>query len=354
MPDWGLLQDDILLWLRLVRTWNRDMAFGVAEFFGLDIGDAAVKAVLLKKASGGYRLIGAEVCPIEASPSDEDRHRLNTIEAIRRCMASAKIETKSAVCAVSGPEVAVRTFEFPDLTAEEMEGAVTLEAAQVCPFDVQNAAVVHQVVVKTHGKTRGVLAAATNAVIEARRRLVEEAGLRCALLDVEGLALLNALGLVQAGEDSDRPKAQAVLNVGTTHATLAVASPDGIPFVRDVPVPAETPQMQDLNTPLAAKGMAVDPARADGLRPAMEDVAKTIRFYLAQNPALTLEGVRVCGDLTAGRAFMDLVKGTLPVPAAVWNPMEEIDCGSAARGRDLVRDQGPAMAVAIGLAMRTV
>ena len=331
------------------------MAFRIPELFGLDVGASTVKAVHLKKASGAYRLIGAGLCPIRPGDNPEHQH-LHTVEAIRECVAAAGLEPRSAVCAVSGPDVAVRTFDFPNLTDEEVEGAVALEASQVCPFDAQNAAIDHQVVAATPTRTRGVLAAATNGLVEARQRLVEEAGLRCGMIDIEGLALLNAFHLLvlHGKETPERPTAHAVLNLGTDHVTLAVASPEGIPFVRDLVLPGAAVQAQD---PAASPGSwhgAMEPAWVEAMRPILDDVSKTIRFYLAQNPSLTIETVQVCGDLTASKGFVDLVKAGLHVPAAVWNPMEHVDCTLAQSGRDLAGKQGPAMALAVGLAMRTV
>jgi type IV pilus assembly protein PilM len=203
------------------------------------------------------------------------------------------------------------------------------------------------------GRTRGLLAAATHAVVDARRRLVEDAGLRCALVDIEGLALLNAIQLLQEQAASDRPQALAVLNVEATHVTLAVAAPEGAPFVRDLAMPSPQAWVKDPSLGGGAKAVAFEPAIASVVRPPLEDVAKTIRFYMAQNPSLSLETVRVCGDLIRDKAFMDLVKGSLPTPTTVWNPMERMDCGSAAAGTGWVHEQGPSLAIAVGLGLRT-
>jgi hypothetical protein len=72
--------------------------------------------------------------------------------------------SKMAVCGVSGPEVAVRDFEFPPLSAEDIDAAVQLEASQVCPFNAADSAVDYHLMPNGDNKIRGVLVAATNTL----------------------------------------------------------------------------------------------------------------------------------------------------------------------------------------------
>ncbi|GAG14958.1 unnamed protein product, partial [marine sediment metagenome] len=121
--------------------------------FGLDIGSSAVKLIQMHKDNTGYAVtaagvaeiaagvaeIAAGIAEIAAGEGSEDNSKINTVKAISECLRSTETQTQLAVCGVSGPEVAVRYFSFPSLPPEEIEGAVLLEAAQICPFNVGDA-----------------------------------------------------------------------------------------------------------------------------------------------------------------------------------------------------------------------
>ena len=118
------------------------------EIFGLDIGSSAVKIISLQKNNSGYKVKAVGISQLEAGkPIDfsdtPPKQRFvdgNLTRTIHDCFTMTKLrsrnkfKTKLAVCGVSGPEVAVRDYEFPPLPENEIESAVTLEAELVCPF----------------------------------------------------------------------------------------------------------------------------------------------------------------------------------------------------------------------------
>ena len=194
------------------------------EVLGLDIGTTAVKIVALKKDDDGYSLTATSMREIAAG-KDDGQYRSNTIKAIRECIDQAKIKTKMAVCGVSGPDVAVRDFEFPPLSAEDIEAAVLLEASQVCPFNVDDSAVSYHLLPNGDDNTRGILVAAMNTLVTKKVQLAKGARLNCVMMDVDGLALLNCFnGLENGHQKSEMSKTVAILNVGGTHTTLAIVA----------------------------------------------------------------------------------------------------------------------------------
>jgi len=236
---------------------------------------------------------------------------METIRAIRKCVETAGAKTKLAVCGVCGPEVAVREFEFPSLPAEEIEGAVLLEASQVCPFNVEEGAVDWQLTAEVEGRTRGVLVAATNSLVRNTAQLAKDACLNSILMDVDGLALLNYLS--KCGEPEEI-RTTAVLNVGASHTTLAVMGEDGRPFIRDM-----TYAGNDIIDRIATeKAIAPETVRevlfsesrenASELEASLErsseqliaGVATTSRYYKTQAKSAALDKLLVCGGFCSG------------------------------------------------------
>ena len=291
---------------------------------GLDFDASAVRMVQLRKDGGGYAIVKAAVTEIAPWGDDPQLRRIHTIEAIRQGLSSAGITGKYAVCGLRGPEVVVRGFEFPAMAHDEIAGAVELEVSQICPFLAEESTFDYQVTSNDDKGAMGFWVAATNNLIESTRQLVAEAGLHCVLVDVVGLALLNLLhygwrraeGGSEESTDDSHPKSEspAVLSLGDSCVSIAIADPAGRPFVRDIGSGVAGESRPVLaGARLAAQGSFSSEsgwAGHNGDRPVtndslMEDVATTLRYYAAQN------GAR--GSITCSSA------GDCPPPRSPWS-----------------------------------
>jgi type IV pilus assembly protein PilM len=350
-------------------NWKQSLKLGTDTVLGLDIGSSAVKMVTLGKSNAGYSTSAVGFVEIASSADDDGSLKANTITAIRECFRQTAAKTKFAACGVSGPDVAVRDFEFPPLSDEEIEAAVLLEAAQVCPFNAADSAVGYQVMPNGHDKTRGVLVAATNPLVQGKTELARKAGLKCVLVDVDGLALLNCYhGLVQTHADSGENRTVAILNVGASHTTLAVMDENGWPFIRDMTCAGD-----DIVTQIATqKGMAAEAVRrilsgdstleASDIHDALENaclklingVGETLRYYTAQSKSPSVNKLLVCGGFALAKGFVELLNNRLGTEAVLWNPFEAMPCHASRRSQQVLAETGPAMAVAVGLAMRSI
>jgi len=350
-------------------NWKRSINLVKDEILGLDIGSSTVKIVALKKDDAGYSVTAIGIRDIAASEDDYNQHRINTVKAIRECFEQARIKTKMVVCGVSGPEVAVRDFEFAPLSTEDIHAAVLLEASQVCPFNAADSAVGYHLIPNGDDKTRGVLVAATNTLITSKVQLAKEARLNCVLMDVDGLALLNCFnGLANRREKSEANQTVAILNVGGTHTTLAIMDNDGWPFIRDMTyagndIVAQIAAKNDTSKEivrgiLSGDSVADEAGLSDSLEKAchklIADVGETLRYYTAQSTSSNVEKLFVCGGFALAGGFVELLNRRLGVEAVLWNPFDKICHNANQQYEDIYAKTGPAMAVAAGLAMRSI
>ncbi len=352
----------------MTKNWKHLFELKKTDVIGLDIGSCTVKMVALRKSDKGYTTTAAGITEIAASEDDIQR-RANTVQAVRKCFDSARIKTKLVVCGVSGQEVAVRDFEFPSLLPEEIVSAVSLEASQVCPFSAADSAVAYHLMPNDDNKTSGVLVAAMNTLVTNKAQLAKEARLKCVLMDVDGLALLNCFKeLTNGSEKSETNQTVAILNVGGTHTTLAIMDNDGWPFIRDM-----TYAGNDIVAQMAARndtseetvrGILFGDSSADeaGLSDSLEkashklitDVGETLRYYTAQSASANVEKLFVCGGFSLARGFVELLNRRLGVEVVLWNPFDKISRNSNREYEDIYSKTGPAMTVAVGLAMRSI
>jgi len=340
---------------------------------GLDIGLSSVKAVSLQRQDEGYAATAcgfAEIPTDGANGNNRRKQLANIVRTIRECLDMSGVKSSFAVCGVSGPEVAVRDFAFPSIPPEEVEGAVQLEASQACPFNTEDSTVDYQLISDGRDDIRGILVAATNALIKSKVYLAREASLNCALMDVDGLALLNCFRELETPVPG---QATAILNVGKSYTNLAIVSDNGWPFVRDMISVGD-----DIVRKMAAeKDLPVTTIRqilsgtsemdqseyGQSLERASKklvaDITETLRYYDTQKKAEPLEKMFVCGDFALADGFIDILNGQLPVETVLWNPFDKIRCdtGRNHKGllqKNILKKSGPAMAVAAGLAMRSI
>ena len=358
---------------------------------GLDIDTSTVRMVQLRKDNGvgtpnakgsrggtRYVIVKAVVTDIVPWGNDPQLRRLHTLQAILQGLSSAGISTKYAVCGLRGPEVVVRDFEFPALTPEEIAGAVELEISQICPFLAEESTFDFQVTSNNDKRTMGFWVAAPNDLIQNTRQLVSEAGLHCALVDVAGLALLNLLEAKnrepQTEGSEPAPAFQnAVLNLGDACVSIAIADPAGRPFVRDLGSGVAVESRVAFAGPLATRG-SFSPeddrvARTTGnrrcLTPWWRTFLTTLRYYAAQNGSARVARLLVCGG-SAAEESVEWLRTRLSIDVQPWNPLADgrfrIEGGAGKEGEEEHPSSavcnpelyGPSLAVATGLAMRSI
>jgi type IV pilus assembly protein PilM len=348
---------------------------------GLDIGTTAVKAAQVQRKGSGYVVTGLARAGIGRASARADTTTA-TVEAIRKCLYLLR-GPKQVVCGLSGPEVAVRLFDLPALPKRRLASAVEMEAAQVSPFDLQEAAVAFQVLhgavskasrlrsaggtpATPNNRTTGLLVAAKKDAIARLQDLCAQAKARCTLVDVDGLALLNCLeacALRQPGQTI------LALNIGSAYTNLAVLSDDGQPFVQDIAYAGEgiVAQVgQSLETAPDAVVGALSGLEKPGLEPATlqaavqkacaalaERVLETVRYHGARQAGAGVDKILLCGGLAEAGPVVETLATLLEGKVERWNPLASLRSTRAVRKSGLA-EHGPLFAVALGLGMRSV
>ena len=342
------------------------------KVFGLDIGSSSIKIVQLHRNETGYTVAAIGKIDIQSSNTNHSMP-VNVINAIRQCAKSAHLKTKYAVCGICGPDVASRRFRFPALTEEEVMNAVLFEAEQVCPFESGQYIVDYQVI---HGtpdpeqsdelETSGVLVAAMPRAISKKTNFVRSASLSCVLMDVNGLALSNCFSEL---EKSENPETIAILDIGSIFTNLVILGNDKLPFIRDIQHAGNeiinhiskektlVPQVvsnflygsRDDNDNVNQFNVDMESA-CTGL---ISGIRETLRYYEVQDGS-TIEKIFVCGGFGMVDGMVDLLNNYLTPKVILWNPFDKLDFDSNIDDISAIKEHGPSLALALGLAMRTI
>ena len=356
------------------------MASRGSGLVGLDIGSTSVKAARTRRRGDRVTVTGVAQSAIEPTGQPGMPPEEKIAMAVWRCLRVLGTRP-GVVCSLAGPEVAVRTFEFPVLPRHQLASAIELEAAQVCPFEVSEASVSYHVLSAPAPKDakaadakagadgeriRGFFAAARNKIIQHRKALCERGDASCVLMDVDGLALLNCLEACQRRKAGE---AVMVLNVGHAYTNVAIVSDDGLPFVRDINF-ASDHVLTRISQMVGASRDKVEAALEGGveaeiskakLQPVVRQacaaladrVTETLRYYGTRKSGPAVDRVYLCGGFTQSGAVAKALISLLPAKTELWDPLAALPCTRAVR-KSPAAEHGPAFAVAIGLALRTL
>jgi len=342
---------------------------GRYNLLGLDIGRASVKIAQLKKADGRF-YVGkcAKVNIADRETENADCIRENTIDAIRTCIDIVGAKTSYAVCAVNGPDITVRSFNLPAMPEEQIAWAVLQEAEQVCPLDMQQSIVDYQLIEQPNGRqaTSGLLVAAGIESVCEKKQWATDAGLQNVLMDVNSLALLNCF--TAFGGDC-QGQATAVLDIGSCTTNLLILSNRAMPFVRSISHGGwEAIQFisneQGIPTTMVEKVLCrqipnisrTEPFRNcfhSGCETLVKEIGETFRYYKTHEDDCDINKVCICGGFAGAAGIEQLLSEKLVKQVDLWNPLQGASFqANVIDTQDTVND-GPSMAVALGLAMRS-
>lgn len=203
---------------------------------GLDIGSGFIKLVVIDHGKPEPEIIriatGALVS--DAIVDGEIVDVAAVTEAVRSLVESSGLKCKDVNASVGGHDVIIKRIQMDRMSEQDARAVIRWDAEQHVPFDMENVQLDFQIMdADADGPQMTVLlVAAKRELIENRMRLLSDAGLTPATIDVDAFALNNAFersypellgGLV------------ALVNVGNETTNVDLVD-DGVPVVvRDIP-----------------------------------------------------------------------------------------------------------------------
>jgi type IV pilus assembly protein PilM len=339
---------------------------------GLDIGSSAVKAVELKAAGKGYRVVACGTQPV---PPDSivDGAIIDTAavaDAIRRVFESNRFKTKEVAASLSGNALIVKKISLPAMTSTELDESIYWEAEQYIPFDIQDVNLDYHVLdSSTRPKPKDtmevLLVAAKKEKIADYTRVITQAGLTPVTVDVDAFALQNAYELNYGFVPGT---VIVLLNAGASGINVNVIANSQSVFTRDIPLGGNvyTEALQrELNLPFESaevlkKGSSVDGVTFEDALPvlravtenALLEVQKTFDFFRATASTNRIDRIMLSGGASRVEGFADALRNRFGTPVEMFDPFRRVML-DVKRFRDAQQNTFAATAtVAVGLALR--
>jgi len=337
---------------------------------GLDIGSSSVKAVELRKVKQSYQVTGFACEPLgpDAIVDGTIMDARGVAETIKKTLAAGKFKPKGIVTGVSGHSVIVKRVVVAAATPDEVEASVHLDSEQYIPFEISEVNLDYEVVgpgitTADEAGMEVVLVAAKKDKIQNQTNVISLAGRNPEFVDIDAFALQNAF---EANYQVDSNATIALLNIGASLMNINITKGGTPLFVRDVSVGGNqyTDILQkelQLNFQDAEdlKLGRVGGSEVEMVKPLLEsitdmmitEVQKTFDYFHQTYPDETITRILISGGTSQMTGLAKKIQESFACPTEVLDPFKSISIGPKVNAFK-VTSLGPALAVAIGLALR--
>ena len=335
---------------------------------GLDIGSGLIKVVVIDHSKAEPELVRVAVHPLlpDAIVEGEVMDPGIVAEAIQAALAAADVKTKQVVTAVGGRDVIIKKIQIERVKEQQARELMRWEAEQHVPFDMESVELDFQILdPDDEGLEMSVLlVAAKRELIESKIRILTDAGLEPALVDVDAFALHNAFEL-------NHPDAMqgvvALVNIGHEVTNINILE-EGVPVLtRDLTVGtrrfAEDLQRERGLSPEEAQGLvqgmdrsphleAVVPGRGEEIAVGIERAAAFLSANSRSGSHVT--HIYLCGGGSRIPGIGEMLADRLRLQVEGANPLANLHVRDGAL-ESLVTDEiAPLLMLPLGLALRQV
>ncbi|MBL8160039.1 type IV pilus assembly protein PilM [Candidatus Saccharibacteria bacterium] len=341
----------------------------VGDFFALDIGTTAVRALELRGAPGSWSLVRYGSAPVDmkvaTSDSPEDRKRL--AEVISNLITQAGITTKNVAVGIPSNKTFVTIVDLPDVSHAELASTIKYQAEQYIPMSLEEAKVDWSSLGKSmreENKVEVLLASVANKFSEDRLDLIEGIGLNVVAFEPDSIALVRSL--VPAG--ANPASGALIMDIGDFSTDIVAVIGNTPRLVRSLPTGMQTlikATEQNLSIDSAQASQFIlkfglYPDRLEGqiykalegsLEQFVAEVNKTVKFFQTRYPNVPIGQCILSGYAVSVPAFNEYMTSKTSLPMVVGNPWQQIHY-STDQEQNLLQ-LAPKFAVAAGLAQRS-
>ena len=335
---------------------------------GLDIGSGLIKVAVIDHSRSEPELVRVAVVPLLADAIVEGEIMDPGIvaEAIQGALAAADVKGTQVVTAVGGRDVIIKKIQIERVKEQQARELMRWEAEQHVPFDMESVELDFQILdPHADGVEMSVLlVAAKRELIESKMRILTDAGLDPALVDVDAFALHNAF-------EVNYPEAMqgvvALVNIGHEVTNINILD-EGVPILtRDITVGTRRFR-EDLQR---ERGLSADEAqqllqgydRSEHLDAVLEGRGEEIAVGIERAAAFLASSSRTggqvraiytCGGGSRIPGLTDVLADRLRLSVQQANPLVNLKVRDGALNNLVTDEVAPLLMLPIGLALRQV
>jgi type IV pilus assembly protein PilM len=341
------------------------------RMLGIDISSSAVKLIELSKSAEGYKV--EAYCVMQLPANTVIEKNIADIEAladtIKKVVTRSGTKLADTVVAVSGSSVITKEIELPaGLTDLQMEMQIEVEADQYIPYPMEEVDFDFEVLgpVETNADlVRVLLVACRQENIDHRRQALDIAGLTPKVVDIEGFAIERAYRLMEDQVDQVGDQVVAIADIGATMFTFTVLVDGKTVYSREQLFGGKQLTEEIQRRYGLSYEEAVEAKRSGGLPENYETevldpfkgsliqhIIRSLQFCYSSSQYNYIDQLFLTGGVSVLDGLVDEVKQSLGVPVVVANLVANMQVNKLINASLLAND-GPAMMLAVGLALRS-
>lgn len=339
---------------------------------GLDISAHDIKLVELSAgANKSYRLerYGAEPLPKGAVVDGNIENIEQVVEATRNLLKKTGATIKNVALAMPAAAVITKKIVLSaNLSDQALEIQVESEANQYIPFSMDEVNLDFCVIGPAPNSDEDVevmLAASRKEKIEDRVAVVEAAGLKAKVMDIESYAARSAmLRLIGQLANGGQDQIYAMFQIGAKQTYISILLNGEVIYERDQQFGGNQ-LTQDI---VRNYGLAFEEAEAkkrsgnlpdsfdmELLEPFLEnaalEVTRAIQFFFTSTLYTRVDQIFLAGGCAVLPGLVDIIAERTKISTAVVSPFKGMELAAGVNEK-MLRSEAPAYLVACGLALR--
>ncbi len=379
-----------IIWPGLVKCDRGEcVALGLSKSgqLALDIGASSLLALQVGGSTGRLKLRGCYEWPLsEGLAVDGEITDVDLFARELKAFATKYgFRGHPVHLAIGNQKVIVRNIDMPEMTEEELRGAIEFQAQDYIPIPVEEAVLDFQIIGKSasvDGASRQevLLVAAQRAMVSMFTSAVKQAGLKVAGIDIISTALVRALipsrsflsdpsvaGVCRAIADisssvstlvvavDDVPKFTRVINFSSDRFARVLCDQQRIPFddaqiaVQNIGLPGPLPPDEEL---YAGEAVAGTQQRLSEVAMELSDeIRRSLHYYQSQPSAVPATELILSGRGALVRNLDAHLAEALNIPVTIGNPLSHVAENMSKMPDDSLAFMAPYLSVAVGLAL---
>ena len=345
---------------------------GSRSLIGVDISSSSVKMVELgSDGKKGYRVerYTTEILPRDAVADGNIVNLEASAETVRRAWKKLGASTRDVAIALPASHVITKKIIVPAGQREsELEVLVESEANQYIPFALEEVNLDFQIIgpaPSSPDEIEVLIAASRKEKVEDRVAVVESAGLKPVVMDVESYALQASFELIEKQlPESGKGQIVALIDIGANLMNLTVLRNGQQLYVREQAFGGNQ-LTQDI---ARLFGVTFEEAEADKrrnnlpenyeselLRPFVDsmalEVSRALQFFFTSTQFTQVNHIVLAGGCAILPGADEAVASRTQVNTIIANPFADMVLSDRVRANQLLADASSLM-VACGLALR--
>jgi type IV pilus assembly protein PilM len=338
---------------------------------GLDIGTNSVKMVELDRTKNTSRLknIGIAKLPRDTIVNGTIIHAELLEQTIKTLFSEYKIKNKNVAISISGHPVIIKKITIDLMPEDELENTLPFEAEQYIPFSLDEVNLDFQILgpcEDKENKMNVMLVAAKRAMISDYVSVLQSAGLKAVIVDIDVFALEN---MFISNYSPEQNITVALVDMGASVTNINIIKNGVSQFTRDIfmggnQITEEIQRQLSINYEDAEAlkcGEQIAGINQDLLKEIIERASSTITneiqrsldFYISSTYG-EISQVYLSGGGSRTSGFREIFTKRVTVPLEYTNPFHAITYDENMFDAEYIKDLSPFAAIGVGLALRSM